>query len=283
MQAVPSRADPSRAPCAAKGALRSGSRVWLAALLLALLTVLAARPARAEDETVVAGMSQNRIAITADFDGSELLIFGAVKRETPIPDDGALGVIVTISGPLRPVTVRRKARRLGIWVNTDFVDVDLAPSFYAVATSSPWNDIISDTEDLRYKISIPRAIRSVGAPQTVHDSPVFTDALIRIRTAAGLYQLLEGQVTLSQETLFDTSVRLPADLTEGTYRTRILLTRNRRVIDTFETEIDVGKVGLERALFTLAHDQPFVYGILSLVMAITAGWGASAAFRYFRR
>ena len=90
-------------------------------------------------------------------------------------------------------------------------------------------------------------------------------------------------MTLSQETLFDTSVRLPADLTEGTYRTRILLTRNRRVIDTFETEIDVGKVGLERALFTLAHDQPFVYGILSLVMAITAGWGASAAFRYFRR
>ena len=74
MQAVPSRADPSRAPCAAKGALRSGSRVWLAALALAVLTVLAARPARAEDETVVAGMSQNRIAITADFDGSELLI-----------------------------------------------------------------------------------------------------------------------------------------------------------------------------------------------------------------
>ena len=51
-------------------------------LLLLLLAV--ALPASAEEE-VVAGLSQNRIAITANFDGSELLIFGAVKREAPPP------------------------------------------------------------------------------------------------------------------------------------------------------------------------------------------------------
>ena len=104
-------------------------------LRLVLLIVLMALPARGEQ--VVAGMSQNRIAITANFDGSEILIFGAVKREEPIPTLEPFGVIITVAGPSQPVTVRRKEKKLGIWVNTDYVDVDLAPSFYAVATSAP--------------------------------------------------------------------------------------------------------------------------------------------------
>ena len=46
-------------------------------------------------------------------------------------------VIVTIEGPDRPLTVRRKERRYGIWMNTEAVEVDAAPTFYAVATTAP--------------------------------------------------------------------------------------------------------------------------------------------------
>ncbi len=38
---------------------------------------------RGAEETIVAGLSQNRVSITAHFDGSEILIYGAVKREAP--------------------------------------------------------------------------------------------------------------------------------------------------------------------------------------------------------
>ena len=37
-------------------------------------------------ESVVLGLSQDEIAITTSFDGSEILVFGAVKREVPVPD-----------------------------------------------------------------------------------------------------------------------------------------------------------------------------------------------------
>jgi len=244
------------------------------------LCLFLAAPAQAEE--VVAGLSQNRIAITANFDGSEILIFGAVKREDPIPTTEQLEVIVAVVGPSEPITVRRKDRRLGIWVNTDAVEVDAAPSFYAVATTGPLVDILRDTEDLRHHVSIPRAIRSVGAPQTISDAEAFTDALIRIRTKNGLYQQLENQVKLSEDTLFRTSIALPANLTEGAYKTRILLTRNGSVIDAYETVIDVQKVGLERWIYNLAHERPLIYGIFSLFIAIVAGWSASAVFRYIR-
>ena len=53
-------------------------------------------------------------------------------------------------------------------------------------------------------------------------------------------------------------------------------------MDNFETKIEVSKVGLERFLYNLAHDRPLIYGLLSLAIAIAAGWMASAVFRYMR-
>jgi hypothetical protein len=47
-----------------------------------------ALPARAE--TMVAGLSQNRVSITANFDGSEILVFAAVAREAPVPEGDPL-------------------------------------------------------------------------------------------------------------------------------------------------------------------------------------------------
>lgn len=249
--------------------------------LLTVWVLLA--PALATAEEVVAGLSQNRVSITANFDGSEILVFGAVKREAPIQNDaGPLHVAIAVAGPSLPVTVRRKERVAGIWVNTDAVEVDSAPSFYAVATSAPFYEVMSNVEDLRHQVSLVRAIRSVGAPADVEDAEAFTAALMRIRTRADLYQLHENTVEVTDDTLFRTSVALPANLREGAYTVRIFLTRGGTVVDDFETVLDVRKVGLERFLYALAHERPLIYGILSLAIAIAAGWLASAVFRYIR-
>jgi uncharacterized protein (TIGR02186 family) len=247
---------------------------------LVLLLVLAA-PLRAEE--VVLGLSRDEVAITATFDGSEILVFGAVKREAPIPDETDLDVIITLVGPSEPVTVRRKARVAGIWANVDAVEVDAAPSFYAVLSSAPLDTALNAVADLRYDITIPRAIRSVGAPMTVQDAEAFTEALIRIRERAGLYQVLENAVDLEEDTLFRGRVSLPANLTEGPYRTRIFLTRDGGVVDVYETEIAVNKVGLERWLYELSRNRPLLYGLMSLAIAIAAGWSASTAFRLLQR
>jgi uncharacterized protein (TIGR02186 family) len=249
-------------------------------LLTALL--LLALPAVA-DETIVAGMSQNRVSITADFDGSEILIYGAVKRETPAPSDrGPLEVIVTVEGPSTPVTVRRKARVAGIWVNNASVTVDLAPSFYAVATTGPLNHILSDTDNLRYGITIERVIRAVGITDEADKAGEFLLGLLRVRTDEGRYRVLQGKVELTEETLFRTDVILPANLTEGEYKVRLFLLRDKRVIASQERVIGVRKEGLERFIFNLAQQQPLLYGLISLALAALAGWGASAAFRFLR-
>lgn len=246
--------------------------------LLLLLLALAGLPgaAAAQDERIVLGLSSDRVAITATFDGSSILVFGAVRRDAPPPEGAPLEVAVTVSGPLRPLTVRQAERMGGIWVNRGAAEVDAAPSFYAVATTSPFREVLSDTEDLRFGVSIPRAIRAVGTG--VEDRQDYLDALIRIRAREGVYRVVEGGVDLEEDTLFRARIDLPANLVEGDYRVRIFLTRGGRVVDTYGTEITVRKVGIERWLHALSVDRPLVYGFLALALAIGAGWGAQAAF-----
>lgn len=233
-------------------------------------------------EVIVAGMSQNRVSITADFDGSEILIYGAVKRAAPPPDAGPLEVIVTVEGPSTPLAVRRKDRVAGIWVNNASVHIDSAPSFYAVATTGPVDHILSDIDNLRHGITIERMIRAIGISDEADKAGEFVLALLRVRIDEGRYRILEGKVELTEETLFRTDVILPANLTEGEYKVRIFLLRDKRVIASQDRVIGVRKEGLERFIFNLAMQQPLVYGLLSLVLAALAGWGASAAFRLIR-
>jgi hypothetical protein len=117
-------------------------------LVLALLLALAA-PLSAQ-ETVVTGISTDNIALTANFDGSEVFVFGAIRRDEPVPDaTGPLDIIITLRGPERPLWVRRKERRLGIWMNTEAVRVSQAPSFYAVASTRAVRGILTETERVR--------------------------------------------------------------------------------------------------------------------------------------
>jgi uncharacterized protein (TIGR02186 family) len=249
---------------------------------LCLGLALLAAPASAS-ETIVAGLSQSRVSITANFDGSEILIYGAVKRDAPEPEDAPMQVIVTVEGPSAPLTIRRKEWTAGIWINRSAVSVASAPSFYAVATSGALESVLSSTDDLRHRITLDQVIRDIGITAQADNSDDFITALKRIRVADGSYRLDNGTVSLKEQTLFRADVQLPANLTEGAYRVRIFLTRNGKVIDTTQQRIFVHKDGLERFLFNMAKQQSFLYGLASLTMAVVAGWAASAGFRLLRR
>jgi len=78
-------------------------------ILIAAIT-LAASPLIAQEDVVV-DLSQNRVDITATFAGSNIFVFGAVKREAPLPEGtGPLDVAIVIEGPLDTVTCGKKRK-----------------------------------------------------------------------------------------------------------------------------------------------------------------------------
>jgi uncharacterized protein (TIGR02186 family) len=251
-------------------------------LLLALLLAVGA-PLSAQ-ETVVTGISTDNIALTANFDGSEVFVFGAIRREQPVPDvAGPLDIIITLRGPELPLWVRRKERRFGIWMNTEAVRVSQAPSFYAVASTRAVREILTETERLRWGIGMDQAVRRVGGHPTITDTSPFAEAVVRIKGNEGLYAQMDGEVQLVEETLFQTRFTLPANLVEGAYLAEFFLVRDRAVIHSGATTITVQKAGLERWIFNLSREQPIAYGALAVGVALLAGWLAASAFAMIRR
>ena len=236
-----------------------------------------ASTAKAENK-VVAGLSQHNVSLTTSFTGSQLFVYGAISSNQP---DEPLDVIVAITGPGERVQVRKKERQLGIWINGKGVEIDEAPSFYAVATTGPFRDVISYTEDQRHRIGLDRVIRLIDAPEWVEDREEYRSAVARIREEQGLYSVQEGTIALIDDTLFETRIKLPANLVEGDYKARIFLLQGGEVLDTFEDRVEVRRAGIGRWIYTSAQEWPALYGIVSILVALIAGWLASAFFRTF--
>ncbi len=243
--------------------------------------VFAATPLIAQ-ETVVVDLSQNRVEITATYSGSDIFVFGAVKREAPLPEGiGQLDVAIVVEGPLETATVRKKEKKLGIWVNSDSVEVHEAPSFFTIATTRPLTEMLNEGDRRDYAIGLDFAVRPQGqAEEGIED---FAAAVSRIRQAEGLYSEREGIVNLTEETLFEADILLPANLVEGDYTARIYLIRDKNIVADTSVEITVRKAGLEVWLYDLAHESPLIYGLLSLLVALVAGYGASEIFRRLKR
>ena len=244
--------------------------------LIALLAFLFL-PLNAQAEQVVAALSQTRVSVNANFDGSEILVFGAIKREAAIPENSPLDVIITVSGPEHVETIRRKDRRFGIWINVEAQVIGHTPTFYTVASTRALHNILPPLTDSLWKITADKRILPGmrGLPAR--------EALIRLRENDDLYRTREGEVSLIEDTLFDTSIALPSNIVEGTYTTRIFLVRDGEVIDSYGTSINVQKVGIERWLYNLAYQNALIYGVMALAIAGLFGWGASQVFRLIRR
>lgn len=242
-----------------------------------ILGLLLATTAHAS-ESVVSELSQNGVSITANFDGSEIFIFGAIKRDAPVnADSGELGIIIEVSGPELDALVRQKERKIIIWVNADSVEVERAPSFYSIAATGPIEELVSESE---------RSLRNLGLEFAVRVSDekdeAYREAVIRILQDDGRYATEITPVTLTEETLFTTKLAMPVNVVEGEYTVKTLLVRNQAVIATSVSTITVRKEGIERWLYTFAHENAFFYGLMSLAVALIAGYGASEIFRRIR-
>jgi uncharacterized protein (TIGR02186 family) len=225
----------------------------------------------ARAEGLVADLTSHLIAITTGFTGSSVVLFGAT--------DGPGDVIVAVRGPEREMTVRRKSRVAGIWVNTQEVTFGNLPSFYAVAASRPMADILSPAAAAFYRLGIAnlKLTASTPAPSVVVDA--FRIALERTQQEAGLYVDRMGKVDFLGERLFRTTIAFPANVPTGTYLVEVFLVRDKDIVSGQTTPLVVSKVGVDAAVFEFSARQPGFYGAIAVLTAVMAGWLASLPFR----
>ena len=259
--------------------IRSGNRISssvaramtrpLGQFFLFAIILLGIQPAHAE--ALVADLTSHLIAISTGFTGASVVLFGAT--------DGPGDVAVVVRGPDRDVTVRRKSRIAGIWVNTQELTFNNVPSFYSVAASRPLNEIVSPATAAFYRLgtsSLEMKAESRAPPEVVGK---FRDALLRIQQQARLFPTSIGKVNFIGERLFRTTIEFPSNVPTGTYFIEVLLVRDRDVVSGQTTPLVVSKVGIDADVFGFAGRQPGLYGAIAVATAVMAGWLANLPFK----
>ena len=252
-------------------ARRAGISKRLACRILVLVAglLLWASPARAQ--ALAADLTSHLIAITTGFTGASVVLFGAT--------DGPGDVVVVVRGPDREMTIRRKNRVAGIWMNTDELTFGNVPSFYAVAASRPIEGILSPAAAAFYRLGVANLKLEARTPAPPGIVETFRAALERVQQQAGLFVSRIGKVDFLGERLFRTTIVFPANVPTGTYLVEVFLVRDKDVVSGQTTPLVVSKVGVDAAVFEFSTRQPGFYGAIAVLTAIVAGWLASMPFR----
>jgi uncharacterized protein (TIGR02186 family) len=243
-------------------------------LLIAVACVLAwafAGCAARGQEPLVADLTEYRIAITTGFVGTDVYVFGAKSG----PGD----IIVIIRGPTMSYSVRRKDRIAGIWLNARRIDFDGVPSFYAIASTRPLDELMSSTTRLREEIGLDGLNLMPEEDADSADIAEFRTALLRIKQSASLFGREPARVTVQNDPLFKTKVHFPANVPTGSYDIRVLLIRDGEIASAQTVPLQVSKSGLDALVYEFAYRQSAAYGLLAIIGALLAGWTAHLVFR----
>ena len=216
-------------------------------------------------------ISNNQISINSNFTGAEILLFGKISKQGDI--------IIVVEGPKEQLSVRKKKRVVGIWINTKTLYFSKVPAYYAVLSNKPLREITSE-ENINKLITKPDLIKLTNNNVKISNSDLqlFKNALARNKNKQNLYNNIENAVSLNDK-LFRSWIKFPANAPEGNYTINTYLFSNYDLVNTKKTSLIVNKVGIDRQIYDFANNKPTLYGLTAIIIAILAGWAAALIFR----
>ena len=230
------------------------------------------------DPILVPEVSQHEVQVRQGFIGTELLLYGAILE----PDGRRAGrdydIVVVLKGPTEAIRVREKEKILGIWVNAESTAFRSAPSFFAVASSRPIEDIVDERTAAIYELGLGYLQLSPSGSIDPEEQQRFTAGLVDLRRRGGLYREEPGGVTISEQVLYQARISLPSNVQTGTYTAETFAITRGRVLASATAEVEVRKVGFERLVAEYADENSFWYGLLAVALSVFMGWLAGRLF-----
>lgn len=220
---------------------------------------------------IVSGISTNEINIDTNFRGADILLFGA---------KGDVGsIVIAVRGPKKNFMVTKKERFLGIWHNGERVKVKDLYSYYSLF--STFNDSAASTDLL--------ALMELGKNNLIFDFSGNSDETKKDEFEALLIDKFEksklypaaNKIDFLDETLFKVMLHFPKNISRGIYTVEIYLINEDNLTSFQSIPIYVNQVGLSARILDFAYQESFLYGLITVMLALVVGWIANYLFVRF--
>lgn len=215
---------------------------------------------------LVADISQNTIEIRSDFNGAQLLIFGARNV--------AGDIAIVVRGPELDATLRRKERIAGMWMHVDQRRYRQLPMVYALASTKPLGKLASPSVLKSLGLGERRVVQAASQSQ----DEAFDKALIQALERKRWWQTPFGSITYFGESLFKARITLPDSLPSGNYTAEVYLFNRGQLLGFQTIPLTSYKTGFDADVAYAARHNGLFYGIGAILMALFGGWLAHRLF-----
>ena len=229
--------------------------------------------------SVISDIDKSNIELSTRFDGTSLLVFGAIS-----PGDDRASLLVEVLGPSTSVDIRKKVQIWGIWVNKKIAQYQGIPSFYQISISNPEHPILKEIEYQKLKSIFYDFLETTSISEDGNRAEQYYDELVRLKKKLGKLSTFEEKINIIDKKLFSYKVNLPKKIHPGIYKIRITLIDQEGIeLSKSEQSVKVSKVGLQEFLSSNSKNNPVFYGLFSVIIALFLGFSAAQLFRWLYR
>jgi len=250
----------------------------IAALLFPLLALVVRAAPAVESRGVQ--VTPSTIEMGAFYGGAKVHIGGTA--------DASSKIIILVRGP-STAEVFNKVSRVGpIWVATGKVTISGVPVLLLIFSSDPIESSLNAAAIDRYQLNFAALMKTVEIATPAPDRDRIASDFLAFKAQRGTYRISFGSVELGVagqgELPYTLDFEMPRGAAPGEYQVTVLECRNGDVAHQSQVALKLAEVGFPALIARLAREKAALYGFISVLIAMVAGFGIDfIAARIFKR
>ena len=255
--------------------IRPGKRIAIPIFIAFILTFFMGIGSASARLTAKA--NHDHINIDFFYHGSTVGVSGMTDPDTEL--------IIKIASPEGHESLKEKGKVGGIlWMNVGTRKFENVPNLYAIHSTRKLDDMLSREELDRYVIGYPALGRHVEIDPvtTPEEKATWFDEFLKYKERSKLYAATDGKIEMKEKDgaqSYYILTQWPYQAPPGEYLVTVYAVKDGKVVDQAESRVQVAQAGLVKTLAGMAKNNAALYGMISIISALGAGFGVGLVFR----
>lgn len=243
------------------------------AILSAVLVAVAAA-SLAFATPVELKLDKKTVEINTFYDGTTVQAGGTIPR-------GAEAV-VRLSGKPQELHLKKKGKAGGLlWMNIADLTFENVPKIYMLYTAETGKKYLADPS---LGFSLPSLQDRIEISPAGEDKKFYFNEFLKLKKHESVYAEFPREINYlddggGRERRFRVALQIPPRMSEDEYTIDLFAVQDGRVIGRDSRKLEVKMVSFPQMLSELAFKKSLLYGILSVLIAVGAGFLTGTLFR----
>ena len=232
------------------------------------------------------GSASAKLTAKANHDHINIDFFyhGSTVGVSGVTDPGT-DLIIKIASPEGHESLKEKGKVGGIlWMNVGTKKFENVPNLYSIHSTRKLDDMLSREEQDRYVIGYSALSRhaEISPVPSADEKAKWFDEFLKYKEKSKLYTATDGKIEMKEKDggqSYYILTEWPYQAPPGEYIVTAYAIKDGRVVDQAESRVQVAQAGLVKTLSGMAKNSAAMYGIISIVSALGAGFGVGLVFR----